>query len=196
MISRYGGREILASITEDEIVENFLSIVRYGLKYFNLTGIGVYYFSLHKKWSFPLRISSVNVTNPQETADLVTFTEEILHGKLHFLCSVWVKIFDLKDNNSQWNPVLLIIEISMCSPISNVSLKRLFNQMNTVKSNVQIGWQIQRQAHFWASKFQKFLSILFIKITFQGVLITVSKRKAREWRKENTSANSVQSQKF
>ena len=25
--------------------------------------------------------------NPQETADLVTFTEEILNGKLHFLCS-------------------------------------------------------------------------------------------------------------
>ena len=24
----------------------------------------------------------------QETADLVTFTEEILNGKLHFLCSV------------------------------------------------------------------------------------------------------------
>ena len=30
---------------------------------------------LHKKWSFPLRISSVNVT------------EEILNGKLYFLCS-------------------------------------------------------------------------------------------------------------
>ena len=26
--------------------------------------------------------------NPQETVDLVTFTEEILYGKLHFLCSV------------------------------------------------------------------------------------------------------------
>ena len=26
--------------------------------------------------------------NPQVTADLVTFTEEILNGKLHFLCSV------------------------------------------------------------------------------------------------------------
>ena len=26
--------------------------------------------------------------NPLETADLVTFTEEILNGKLHFLCSV------------------------------------------------------------------------------------------------------------
>ena len=26
--------------------------------------------------------------NPQETADLVTFTDEILNGKLNFLCSV------------------------------------------------------------------------------------------------------------
>ena len=26
--------------------------------------------------------------NPQETVDLVTFTEEILNGKLYFLCSV------------------------------------------------------------------------------------------------------------
>ena len=26
--------------------------------------------------------------NPQETEDLVTFTEEILNGKLYFLCSV------------------------------------------------------------------------------------------------------------
>ena len=34
--------------------------------------------SLHKKWSFPLRISSVN---------FVTFTEEILNRKLHFLYS-------------------------------------------------------------------------------------------------------------
>ena len=26
--------------------------------------------------------------NPQETADLITFTEEILNGKLYFLCNV------------------------------------------------------------------------------------------------------------
>ena len=25
--------------------------------------------------------------NPQEAADFVTFTEEVLNGKLHFLCS-------------------------------------------------------------------------------------------------------------
>ena len=30
--------------------------------------------------------------NPQETADLVTFTEKILNGKLHFLCSVICRI--------------------------------------------------------------------------------------------------------
>ena len=28
--------------------------------------------------------------NPHETADLVTFTEEILNGKLHFLYSVLI----------------------------------------------------------------------------------------------------------
>ena len=38
----------------------------------------------HKKWSFPFRISSVNVI---KSADLVTFTKAILNGKLHFLCS-------------------------------------------------------------------------------------------------------------
>ena len=42
--SRYGEMEILASITEDEIFESFLSIVWYELKYFKLTGIGLYDF--------------------------------------------------------------------------------------------------------------------------------------------------------
>ena len=40
--------------------------------------------TLHTKWSFPLRMSSVNVTKSQETADLVTFTEEILTSKTLF----------------------------------------------------------------------------------------------------------------
>ena len=26
--------------------------------------------------------------NPQEATDLVTFTEEILNGKLHFMCNI------------------------------------------------------------------------------------------------------------
>ena len=42
---------------------------------------------LHKKWSFPLRIFSVNVTK-FAVSDLVTFTEEIYNGKVHILCNV------------------------------------------------------------------------------------------------------------
>ena len=38
--------------------------------------------SLHKKWSCPLRFSSLNVSNLQQTADFVTFTDEIINGKL------------------------------------------------------------------------------------------------------------------
>ena len=45
------------------------------------------YNSQHKKWSFPLRVSSVNVTNLQFPANLATFSEEIFNRKLHFLCS-------------------------------------------------------------------------------------------------------------
>ena len=64
--------------------------------------LGLVKVSLHKKWSFPLRISSVNVTKssvscgfgPQFPKDLVTYTEEILNGKLHFLCSV-ISIFQI-----------------------------------------------------------------------------------------------------
>ena len=40
-----------------------------------------------QKISFPLRIAPVNVT---KSVDLVTFIEEILNGKLHFLCSVYI----------------------------------------------------------------------------------------------------------
>ena len=36
--------------------------------------------SLHKKWSFSLRISSINGPN-LDSAYLVTFTEEILNGR-------------------------------------------------------------------------------------------------------------------
>ena len=35
-------------------------------------------------------------SNPQFPADLVTFTEEILNGKLHFLCIDW-RAFNFRD---------------------------------------------------------------------------------------------------
>ena len=40
--------------------------------------------------------------NPQETVDLVTFTKEILNGKLHCLCSFYTGssvIYTLLDSN-------------------------------------------------------------------------------------------------
>ena len=42
---------------------------------------------LHKKWNFPLRISSLQQIwpNPQFHEDLITFTDDILNGKLNFL---------------------------------------------------------------------------------------------------------------
>ena len=43
--------------------------------------------------------------NPQEAADLVTFTEEILNGKLHLLCSgccVRIYIYRKTRKTSHW----------------------------------------------------------------------------------------------
>ena len=40
--------------------------------------------TLHKKWSFPLRISEVNMTKSAVSTGFVTSTEENLEGKLHF----------------------------------------------------------------------------------------------------------------
>ena len=47
--------------------------------------VSVKIWTLHKKWSFPLRISSINVTkSPGNCGFGHTFTEEIRNGKLHF----------------------------------------------------------------------------------------------------------------
>ena len=62
---------------------------------------------MHKKSSFPLRIFSLNVTKSQFAADLVTFTEEIFNGKLHFWSSEQLSLEALhksreKDFNSHF----------------------------------------------------------------------------------------------
>ena len=43
--------------------------------------------ALHKKWSLPLKVSSVNMTNPHFSADFVSFTQKVLNEKLYFSCS-------------------------------------------------------------------------------------------------------------
>ena len=73
MILRYGRMEILASITEDEMVEGFLSIVRYGHRYFNLNGIGVYDF-----WAKSL-VSKMTTLNGIQPYSLLKYVCASLH---------------------------------------------------------------------------------------------------------------------
>ena len=40
--------------------------------------------------------------NPQETGDLVTFPEEMLNGKLHFLCSAYCNKCILRSHALDW----------------------------------------------------------------------------------------------
>ena len=56
--------------------------------------------SLDKK-CFPLKISSVNVARSVGNSGFVTFTEEILNGKLHFLCSSCCSKSKDKHNSKQ-----------------------------------------------------------------------------------------------
>ena len=46
-------------------------------------------------------------SNPQFPTDLVTFTEEILNGKLHFLCSAILFIRGSTNSNSAIYTVIL-----------------------------------------------------------------------------------------
>ena len=47
---------------------------------------------------FSIKVFSVN----QESADLVTFTEEIFNGKLHFLCSNNKSVILTKSSGVTW----------------------------------------------------------------------------------------------
>ena len=61
--------------------------------------------SQHKKWSFPL------------TADLVTFTEEIFNGKLHFLRSVSCLFWNSHSKSLGWSLGLKLVAEDECSKI-------------------------------------------------------------------------------
>ena len=48
--------------------------------------------------------------NPRETEDLVTFTVEILNGKLHFLCSVYFNWISATKFSTVWVWFMIIAE--------------------------------------------------------------------------------------
>ena len=82
--------------------------------------------SLHKKWSFPLKSSSVNVTKSPFTADLVTFTEEIFNENFIF-CAVY------------FEPILLFYTPWKCQQIkgfqtASEAIEVTWNQLITYTS--------------------------------------------------------------
>ena len=64
--------------------------------------------------------------NPQETADLVTFTEENLNGKLQFLCSVVAnppyKDTQIRSSLSESFSKFLILTTSVNYPKTSVTI--------------------------------------------------------------------------
>ena len=111
-----------------------------------------------KKWSVPLMISSVNVTKSAVSADLVTFTEEILNGKLHFLCSA-TKIgsftaglrflFNCSINCCCKNPIYKnIINFG----VNRCDFERLNDQMICFLHRINFLW---RQTNLWTRSCEK-----------------------------------------
>ena len=65
--------------------------------------------------------------NPQETADLVIFTDKLLNGKLHFLCSV-NGYFRIKILNNSWTNELPVRKVSLkdfCNKFFSTHLSRV-----------------------------------------------------------------------
>ena len=69
--------------------------------------------------------------NPQFPENLVTFTEKILNGKLHFLCSVFVNKMEIKQNKKIKQPGFRNVHMVFFK----MSLQDLFTVTGTEKQN-------------------------------------------------------------
>ena len=76
--------------------------------------MGILMYQKEFRWSLLMKLKN-------KTADLVTFTEEIIHGKLHFLCSATYYVLRI---------VLLetFLETTMDAEDSLIILTSLFNE--------------------------------------------------------------------
>ena len=89
--------------------------------------------------------------NPKETADLVTFTEEILNGKLHFLCGVIVK--------AMFNKWIKSKKIIICS-----------KHIISMKRQSELG--VLTEALFYVR--EQYISITFLlKTSFQPLIVWI-----------------------
>ena len=82
-------------------------------------------YSLHIKWSFIQQMWQ----NLQKAADLVTFTEEILYGKLHFMCNVFNECWYVQTNQPK---------------ISHSKISQWINQWRTCDRNDKGIWSVDK----------------------------------------------------
>ena len=90
--------------------------------------------------------------NSQETADLVTITEEILNGKLHFLCSV---------NGVMWSMTLKVrLKIKNIDHKDDINWLRpryvhKYTKYKMCLSIMMVGYIKQHPSNIWSSIHEK-----------------------------------------
>ena len=109
--------------------------------------------------------------NPQETADLVTFTENILNGKLHILCSVCcaIPVFSHQYISTQKEDDLTLNERTELNEWTNWIERTYFQLLKTTESDSNIAMNNQLLENvcrsvitkFW--KFPKIVNVMFLR---------------------------------
>ena len=109
--------------------------------------------------------------NPQETADLVTFTENILNGKVHILCSVCcaIPVFSNQYISTQKEDGLTLNEWTELNEWTNWIERSYFQLLKTTESDSNIAMTNQLLENvcrsvitkFW--KFPKIVNIMFLR---------------------------------
>ena len=123
--------------------------------------------TLHQKWSFQFRISSVSMTKPAVFANLVTFAEKILNVKLQFLCSVntqaelFLRVFSLEKNcilacdenldrySIQWKNFVSVSTIKSLHRSLNCCCEQDSTQWRNKCSKLQIKARKQESTQNW-----------------------------------------------
>ena len=124
------------------------------------------------KWSFPLRIYSVNVTKSAEKWYLVTFTEEILNEKLHF-CAVQKQLSTCvekswSENCFQYSQEIISLQLHQnITPVQVFSFKseKLFRRFFLAAK--YSGW-------LFLFKLTYHLNVFFPSLIFWGFIWTAS----------------------
>ena len=103
-------------------------------------------------------------SNPQISADLVTFTEEIFNGKLHFLCSVSLKSFGNSSGNS-YSKFAIRFSWDESKELSNSLLEPdMWLLVNHTKPTNTLYWNSGQLKYNTVSGEYRFQSILWLNI--------------------------------